>query len=122
MKQWHVFLLWKKEKKGGLRRSISFLLSLVLLLSSVNLPVIAMAEETAGPVICGKEAHEHTEVCYAPVSIHSRTKAITVSPKYWAIIVIFMATPHGLIRRTIISRNRYEMASLNSTSIMYTSP
>ena len=32
MKQWHVFLLWKKEKKGGLRRSISFLLSLVLLL------------------------------------------------------------------------------------------
>ena len=38
-----------------------------MLLSSVNLPVIAIAEETAGPVICGKEAHEHTEACYAPV-------------------------------------------------------
>ena len=68
MKHENILLQLKTEsKKGGLRRSISFLLSLVLLLSSVNLPVIAMAEETAGPVICGKEAHEHTEACYAPV-------------------------------------------------------
>ena len=52
------------NKRIGLRRFSSLALVLTLLLSSINIPVLA--EELFQPV-CGKEAHEHTEACYAPV-------------------------------------------------------